>query len=1195
MVPKTELIEKANTLITSVKGKIASIEDLHEKAIDLAALLLKEAQSQQTPNDKAQQDQLARMMKDPQGKVFTTSMLDQCFRSHNNYRVADQLSYILKKYGIPRYLSFEKRLGMRMLKTDGKMFSSLSVPLVKGFLRKETASVIIPGEPDQLTEYLSKRRKEGVRINLNHLGEAVLGEEEAKSRLQTYLEDLKNPDIEYISIKISTICSQLNLLAWDKTLDILAERLRLLFRAAQANLYTSPDGSQQPKFVNLDMEEYRDLHLTIDLFCKVLTETEFHSLSAGIVLQAYLPDAFLMQQKITTWALNRVCQGGASIKIRIVKGANLAMEQVEAALRNWPQAPYKRKSEADANYKRMVEYGCLPARAKAVHLGIASHNLFDIALALLLRSQNGVESYVNFEMLEGMADHIRKVVQAITGDILLYCPVARKDEFQNAVAYLVRRLDENTGPENFLRSIFGLTPNSPEWKQQAALFAASCKLANTVSAQPRRTQNRQELPINPDLCAAFENEADTDWSLPQNVEWANQILNDWRAYHFPLIPLVINGQLLEKREQGTGRDPSYPEKELFRYSLAGQADIEAALSCAEKAFPVWSSMLPAERSLTLAKVAQGLRMHRKELIGAMTANTGKTVGEGDIEVSEAIDFAEYYRRNIEELHYLDAIEWKSKGTILVAPPWNFPCSIPAGGLLAALSTGNCVLFKPAPEAVFAGWLLVNIFWEAGISKEALQFIACEDEPIGSFLVKDPRIAAIILTGATSTAKLFLKMRPGMHLMAETGGKNPLIITALSDRELAIKDLVSSAFGHAGQKCSACSLAILEAEVYDDPHFRKQLRDAAHSLFVGSPWDLQSKIIPLIHEPKPDSVLYRALTQLDPGEEWLLEPMQDAHNKNLWSPGIKLGVKPQSFTHQTEFFGPVLGLMRAESFMEAIELANGTRYGLTSGLHSLDAREQELWSEKIEAGNCYINRGITGAIVQRQPFGGCKESSFGPGIKAGGPNYLMSLMHAKEDGLPRERRPLEGKLQKKVDSLKSLLPDDQQTIFLGSAESYAYYQECYFSKDYDPSAILGQRNILRYKPKKQLLLRLNETDSFIDLLRIIVAANIVNCPLEISGNTKDLNNLVASEAGQQLHLTIVQETEDELIQRMVSANINHIRMLSTPSHQLQKAFAEAACNVIVAEVVGNGRVELIHFLREVSLSHDYHRYGNLGEG
>ena len=231
----------------------------------------------------------------------------------------------------------------------------------------------------------------------------------------------------------------------------------------------------------------------------------------------------------------------------------------------------------------------------------------------------------------------------------------------------------------------------------------------------------------------------------------------------------------------------------------------------------------------------------------------------------------------------------------------------------------------------------------------------------------------------------------------------MIITALADRDLAIKDLIHSAFGHSGQKCSATSLAILEAEVYDDPHFRKHLRVAVESLHLGPTWDLATKINPLIHEPK--GVLKRALTTLEPGESWLLEPKQDPANPALWSPGIKLDVRPGSFTHRTELFGPVLGLMRADSLDHAIQLANDVPYGLTTGLQSLDDREQTYWLERIQAGNLYINRGTTGAIVRRQPFGGIKASSFGNGSKAGGPNYLCEFMRASQKGLPQEKAPI----------------------------------------------------------------------------------------------------------------------------------------------------------------------------------------------
>lgn len=1182
-------ITEAQAMITKVKGTSLTVDERQKSAVELAALMLQEAQETQTHSEKAFQSELARMMADENGKAFMTTMTDQCFRSHRSRRIADQLVYILNKFGIPNYLSRKKQFALWGFKWLGKPFAEILVPLTKKMIRKETSNVILPGEPAALASHMQRRKQEGVRINLNHLGEAILGENEALNRLQIYLKDLKNPDVEYVSIKISTIYSQINLLSGNETLKILSERLKQLYRVAKDNLYLRSDGQSVPKFVNLDMEEYRDLQLTVDLFLQVLDDPEFFNYSAGIVLQSYLPDSFPIQRLLTEWAMARVSRGGAPIKIRIVKGANLAMEQVEAALKEWPQAPYDKKSDVDANYKCMVAYGCQPEHAKAANLGIGSHNLFDIAYALLLRAENGVEKSVSFEMLEGMADHIRRVVQKLSGDMLLYCPAAAKEEFQNAVAYLVRRLDENTAPENFLRQVFGLIPGSPEWQMQADLFAKACQNSNTINNTSRRTQNRFKVPQKLPIDSPFHNEPDTDWSLLQNRAWAFQIVDTWSKKVFDPIPLVIGGEkIFIKSSSAVGEDPSFPGKEFYRYALANSTHLDRALQIAEKAKSACAAMPVESRSKLLAEIAHGLRCSRADLIGGMVADTGKTIAEADVEISEAIDFAEYYRRNIEEISALEDVKWHSKGVVLVAPPWNFPCSIATGSVLAALATGNAVIFKPAAEAVLVGWQLAQIFWNAGVSQDALQFITCEDEPIGSLLVKDPRVNAIILTGATSTAKLFLRMRPGLDLMAETGGKNAMIISGLSDRDLAVKDLIASAFGHAGQKCSACSLAICEAEVYDDQNFRDQLRDAANSLIVRSPWSLSSKVNPLIHIP--NATLLKGMTTLEEGEEWLLEPQQDPKNPNLWSPGIKLGVKPGSFTYQNELFGPVLAMMRADNLTHAIQLANGTAYGLTSGLHSLDEREQKYWSDHIEAGNCYINRGITGAIVQRQPFGGCKESSFGPGSKAGGPNYLIQLMRPQQIALPKT--PSSVMINVHVKELCKHIEENE--IWKSSILSYQYYWETYFSKRHDPSLVLGQDNFLCYAPHPKITFRLQSQDLDLDVFRIIAARLTCEAPLEISGESSQIEKLFPNSLLEQVSgISIVKESESTLIQRIELGNIKRMRFLSPPSQDLQIALGYAACNVCTAPVLANGRLELLHYLREISTSIDYHRYGNLG--
>lgn len=1188
-----EILKKAQDIIQSVKGKVLSLEERTEKTIELTACMLKEARRIETPWERRHQAELARMMEDSLGKVFTTSITDQCFRSQRAKRVADQLVYMIDRYGIPKYLSLSKRISFYLFKLFGKPLAFLMVPLVIHMLRKETSHVILPGEAKALKKHLRKRKMDRVKVNLNHLGEAILGEEEAQHRLQIYVEDLQKPEIEYISVKISTIFSQINLLSWEDTVVALTQRLSILYRAAMQNKFRNLKGVETQKFVNLDMEEYRDLHLTVEVFKTVLNKPEFSLCSAGIVLQSYLPDSYSIQQDLTKWALERVSEGKSPIKIRLVKGANLAMEQVEASLKEWPQAPYKEKFEVDANFKKMIDFGCQPDHAKAVYIGVGSHNLFDIAYAMLLRSERGVENSVSFEMLEGMADPMRRVVQALSGGILLYCPAANRAEFQNAVAYLIRRLDENTAPENFLRHSFDLVPGNEVWQKQADLFRESALASKDISSKTRRLQDRNSELLETEKTHSFTNEPDTDWSLLQNRKWAKNILFIQKSIKYPIIPLVIDGKQIKGLEPNLkdGFDPSCPQRPFYTYTLASQKEVESALTCSKEAGQRWASVSVEKRADLLKRIAHKLRQKRGHLIGAMIANTGKTFSEADTEVSEAIDFAEYYSRNILEWSSMPDIQWKAKGTVLVASPWNFPCSIPAGGILAALAAGNAVIFKPAPESVLVGWELVNLFWAAGVDQETLQFLTCEEEPVGSQLIQDQRLDAVILTGSTSTAKLFLALKPGLDLMAETGGKNIMVITSMADRDLAIKDLTHSAFGYAGQKCSACSLAILEAELYDDPHFLNQLKDAVASLSVGSAWNPKTRLNPLIRSP--NDTLLKGLTILEEGEEWLLEPKQSSENPYLWTPGIKLGVKTESFTFQNELFGPVLGLVRADDFNQALELMNLTPYGLTAGIHSLDEREQQRWLNKVEAGNCYINRTMTGAIVQRQPFGGCKDSSFGKGAKAGGPNYLTQLMHAKQWLFPKEREQENSRLSK----IKRTLFEEKVlfdfSIWDASIGSYSYYWKYYFSKKQDPSLVLGQDNFQCYVPHSIITFRIQKWDLVEDYMRVVGAALICKTILEISVEDNAAAHLL-SYLSLPSSWVVLHETEKEFKDRIVQGNIKRARLLKAPSLDLKKAFSNHACNLHIAPVLANGRLELLHYLREVNISHDYHRYGNLGE-
>ncbi len=1128
--------------------------DLVSKAVTLARKLQLRANELQTAAEKRQQAELARMLETPADKATLVQLTDQAFRPRAAWRVADQFTHILDVQGIPRFFSPVDRAMLRGFQAFGDWLPGVSVPMVKEHMRQETANVILPAEEELLAEHLRQRAAQGVRMNVNFLGEAILSEAEAERRLTLYLEALQHAETEVFSAKISTLYSQMSPIAREHTITTLCDRLERLYRSAARFTFRRADGTQAPKFIYLDMEEYRDLSLTCEVFMRTLERHGLEHVSAGIVLQAYIPDSFRWQRRLNEWARRRVAAGGAGVTLRVVKGANMEMERFEAAVKGWPQAPFETKADTDANYKRMLHEGFRAENLAAVRLGIASHNLFDVSYALTLTMEHDAADRVQFEMLEGMANHQRRALFEETQNLLLYAPVCHKEHFLSAIGYLIRRLDENTGPENFLRHAFRLVPDSTDWQDLERGFRAAFERIPSLGDAPRRAQDRRANVVRASS-QTFVNEPDTDWALPHHAEWAQGILASWKERHVD-VPLVVAGVEVFDRPKRDCLDPSRPGTAVGCCRQADSADIARAVECAARDDDGWRSMTPKARQDILHRVADEFRKARGDLMGAALANAGKTLAESDPEVSEAIDFVEFYAETarwfMEDMS--PHVTAQGKGVVVVVSPWNFPVAIPCGGVAAALAAGNTVLLKPASAAVLPAWELCQCFWRGGVSRKTLQFVPCAGGREGAQLVQHPAVGAVILTGGTETALSMLRAKPGLPLSAETGGKNATIVTAMADRDLAIKDVLHSAFSHAGQKCSATSLLLLEAEVYDDPGFKRALVEAAESLVVGSAWDLPTKVGPLIAPPSGD--LETALLTLEAGESWALMPRKLDGNECLWSPGIKWDVQPGSFTHVTELFGPVLGVMRFETLQEAAALVNQTGFGLTSGLQSLDDREQAEWKAGIRAGNLYINRSTVGAVVLRQPFGGMGKSAFGPGLKAGGPNYVAQLMKF-------------------------------QTLGEGpGANNYAAAWEQEFSREHDHFRLTGQDNIRRYLPVGDVRIRVHPEDTAFETSARIAAARVAGC-----GITLSMPPGVAGAHGEHS----VQESDDELADAITRGETDRVRYASPGRvpEVVRRAAAEAQVFIADAPVLAEGRVELLWYVLEQSVSFDYHRYGNLG--
>lgn len=1179
------------------------------KAVYLARQLQERAQDLQTPAERRQQAELDRMIQCPHDKATLTQMTDQTFRSREAQRSADQFIHILDVQGVPRFFSPLDRTLLRGFQSFGAYLPGVAMPLVKEKMQHETANVILPAEPELLEKHLAARRREGVRMNVNHLGEALLGERDARRRLEKYLAVLQRPEIEVISVKISTIFSQITPLARKQTVAELCDRIELLFRAAARGTFTRADGTTVPKFVYLDMEEYRDMHLTAAAFMQALDRKGLAGVEAGIALQAYVPDSLLVLQQLLEWARGRVAAGGAPITVRLVKGANMEMERVEASIEGWPQSPYKEKIDTDANYIQMLHETLLPENRDVVRVGVASHNLFTLAYGLVAAHEAGMLDRVQFEMLEGMANHQRRALFELAGNLLLYAPAAHQDDFTSAIGYLVRRLDENTGPDNFLRHAFNVRVGTTEWERLERQFCESFVKLKTLSSQPRRTQDHRKLghaPQGPTPSPQypFRNEPNTDWALPQHSEWAESITAQWKSRHSDQageVPLVIAGEEITSGRTVTETiDPSRPELVVGRYHAATPEDAERAMTSAAEDVDGWRRRSPGERSEILFRAAAIMAERRGDLLGVMMAEGGKLFTESDPEVSEAIDFCRFYAQTAASFHDLAGLQARGKGVVVVVSPWNFPLAIPCGGVAGALAAGNTVILKPASDTVLIAYKMCQCLWDAGVPRTALQLVGCaHGEGVAQQLVTHQAADVVVLTGGTDTAAHLLRVDPWMNLLAETGGKNATIVTALADRDLAVKNVVTSAFGHSGQKCSATSLLILEDEVYHDRSFRDVLCDAVESLKVDSAWNLASRVGPLIRPPS--GVLEKGLKELEPGESWAVMPEIGINdNPHLVSPGVKWDVQPGSLTHCTEFFGPLLGVMCVRTLAEAIELVNATGFGLTSGLESLDDREQQQWREGIRAGNLYINRSTTGAIVLRQPFGGMGKSNVGPGIKAGGPNYVAQLMDFEGADDTAETHQIASPL------LAELVEAFDPSGSLGLAPAVASYDRWAseeFGQTHDHFRLLGEDNERRYLPVDMVRVRVHESDTEFEVLARVAAAQAAGSRVVVSSPHFDegtpLGDLIAkldevtdTWAGA---IEFVEESDAELAEIIGQELVGRVRYAdpSRVPESIRTAAAEVMTYMADARVSPHGRVELLWYVREQSVTFRYHRYGNLG--
>ncbi len=1110
------------------------------------------AESRAEPVDVSAQ-RLAGVLRDPRGLDFTVGFVDGVVRPEDLHVAARNLAALAPL--IPAFLPLHLKAAIRLGAFAAPILPRVVVPAARAALRAMVRHLIVDASDRKLGQAIGsiRGRGDGIHLNVNLLGEAILGKKEAARRLAGTRALLSRDDVDYVSIKVSSTVAPHTPWAFDAAVADAVAALRPLYRVAK----------ETGTFLNLDMEEYKDLDLTLAVFETLLGEPEFHDVEAGIVLQAYLPDALAAMIRLQQWTAARVASGGATIKVRVVKGANLPMERVDADVHDWPLATWPTKQATDASYKAVLDYALRPEHTANVRIGVAGHNLFDIALAWLLAERRGVtasgpsgRSGIEVEMLLGMATAQQAVVRRTVGSILLYTPVVHPREFDVAIAYLIRRLEEGASSENFMSAVFDLDTHAALFARERDRFLASLADMPTDVPASNRVQDRA-ADASPAPTRGFRNTPDSDPAIVANRDWSRAIVG---------------------RMQGSdlGRDT------IAAHTVTDGGALNALIQDAADAAAAWRALGAAGRAEILHRAGDALERHRADLLEVMGAECGKVVEQSDPEVSEAIDFAHYYAEQARTLESVDGATFTPVGVTVVTPPWNFPVAIPAGSTLAALAAGSAVVIKPAGLAERSGAVMVEALWEAGVPREVLKLVQVSENDLGRQLLTHPAVERVVLTGAYETAELFRSFRPDLPLLAETSGKNAVIVTPSADLDLAAKDVAMSAFGHAGQKCSAASLVVLVGSVARSRRFRDQLVDAVTSLEVGMPWEEASRVGPLI-EPARGKLL-RALTSLEPGQRWVVEPRKLDADGMLWRPGIREGVQPGSEFHRTEYFGPVLGIMTAETLDEAIEIVNAIEYGLTSGLHALDASEIDTWLARIEAGNVYVNRGTTGAIVQRQPFGGWKKSAVGAGTKAGGPHYLFGFGTWADAASSAPRTPD----ALAAPALAAVSADDREWLASALAsDAVAWASE--FSLARDVTGLESEQNVLRYAAVP-VTVRM-EGASSAALVRVVAAGVRAGSAVTVSSE-RELSPAVRAWLGG---VGVPAAVEDAEGWRRRAAGLarsgGRVRLLGGSVAAVADATGGSpAVAVYAGEATRAGQVELLPFLREQAVSITAHRFG-----
>jgi len=943
-------------------------------------------------------------------RMMALSMRDEHFKVQM-FRFVDVLASLNRGGEIVRHLDEyfqDMRNGYAPAIRTGVQLAKIA-PWISGQVLRWNVSgmarqFIAGRNPADVMKTLRKRYRERIGFTVDLLGEAVVSEKEATEYAARCLELVEglalNTEgwvdpmgksselfpIVNVSVKISALYSQMNPADPADAIAHLAPKLRPILRRAK----------ELGAFINFDMESFSHKNTTLELFRTLFTEPEFIDWPhGGIVIQAYLRDAEEDLYDLINWGRKR----GTRFTVRLVKGAYWDYERIKANQNGWPVPVFLQKPESDANFETLTRV--LLENESIVTSAFGSHNVRSIAHAQAVADELGIDqSRFEFQLLYGMAGPIKRALVNMGYRVREYSPVG---ELLPGMSYLVRRLLENTSNEGFLRAKFSENvPAAELLRDPRDLTSNNGAVSGNGAAAPTVRPSIASRDVPPG--DSYQNAPLANFVYRESQEKMRAAIDEMRTRLGKEYPIVIGGERIRTGKTIASRNPSDPVQVVGAVHEAGIPEAERAVQVARRAFHGWGRRPVEHRAQLLEKVARILDRRRYELSALEVFEVGKAWAEADGDIREAIDFCLFYAQQMRirgfprlTQHVLGEESYQHywpRGVSLIIAPWNFPMAILCGMVSAAVVTGNTVIMKPAEQAAVCGAMLMDIFEEAGAPPGVVNYLPGKGSVIGQHLVDHKDVEMIAFTGSRevglriweSAGRTVAGQRELKRVVCEMGGKNAVIIDSDADLDEAIVDTIYSAFGYQGQKCSACSRLIVLEENYE--RVVERLLSAAASLRMGNPEEPGITVGPVIDEAAHRRIL--EYIEIGKEEATLAYQKGDVPSTGYFiPPTIFTRVRPDARVGCEEIFGPVLSVIRVHDLDEAIEVANSTDFALTAGFFSRSPANIERAKAEIIAGNVYINRSCTGAVVGRHPFGGFKMS--GGGTKAGGEDYLLNFV------------------------------------------------------------------------------------------------------------------------------------------------------------------------------------------------------------